>query len=268
MHDYRLLAARTLLLSFVVGTLVLGAVALTAPASAQEAQLGLPETPQNLQVLPADMSTRAVIGVMRGFAGSLGVRCIHCHVGDDPRDLSTVDFVSDEKDTKRIARVMMRMVQSLNDDMLAPGLAEAGRTDNIEVRCGTCHHGNNRPIFLEDALAETFEADGLDATLARYEELRAQFYGRWAYDFGERSLLRLAESLAGGGDMDAAMAVIDKNMEHFPDSPGSYLSKAGIQQRAGDMPAAMATLEACVAELGDAGAFCQQSIERAQQRQQ
>ena len=45
------------------------------------------------------MSTRAVIGVIHGFASALGVRCTHCHVGDDPSDLSTINFVRAEAGT-------------------------------------------------------------------------------------------------------------------------------------------------------------------------
>ena len=77
---------------------------------------------------------------MRGFSSALGVRCIHCHVGDDPRDLSSVDFSSDAREAKRVARVMMTMVQTLDDDLLKPGLVEGERAESMEVRCATCHH--------------------------------------------------------------------------------------------------------------------------------
>jgi len=46
------------------------------------------------------------------------VRCIHCHVGEDPNNLDHVDFVSDERETKRVARAMMRMVQEINGKLL------------------------------------------------------------------------------------------------------------------------------------------------------
>jgi hypothetical protein len=49
-----------------------------------------------------------MVGLMRGYAIGLGIRCHHCHVGegDDP---STFDFASDAKPAKTLARQMMRM---------------------------------------------------------------------------------------------------------------------------------------------------------------
>ena len=38
--------------------------------------------------------------VMMGFTRALGVRCNHCHVGEDGQPLSTFDFVSDENPNK------------------------------------------------------------------------------------------------------------------------------------------------------------------------
>ena len=53
-------------------------VLLGAPASAQ-----IPETFTNLKVIDQQTECGALVGVMRGWAGSLGVRCNHCHVGPD-----------------------------------------------------------------------------------------------------------------------------------------------------------------------------------------
>ena len=238
-----------------------------APGGSQEGSLGLPDSPRNLEVLPADMSTRAVVGVMRGFAGALGVRCIHCHLGEDPNDLSTTDFVSDERETKRVARVMMRMVQTLNDDLLEPGLTEVGRAESLDVRCATCHHGNSRPVSLGEVLTETLENDGLDAMLARYDALRADNYGGWAYDFSESSLLRLAGRLARTGNVEAAMAAIDKNLAFHPGSATTRITQGQILAQAGDFEGATAAFRACL-EADPEMAFCQQMIDRISQREQ
>ncbi len=226
-----------------------------------------PQSPQNLQVLPADMSRRAVIGVMRGFASALGVRCIHCHVGDDPNDLSTTDFVSDEREAKRVARVMMRMVQTVNDDLLAPGLTEAGRAESLEVRCATCHHGNSRPVSLGDVLTEELASDGIDAMLARYDSLREQNYGGWSYDFSEGSLLRLAGRLAATGNIEAAMAAIDKNLEFHPNSATTRITQGQLLGQAGDMEGARAAFQECLAADPEMS-FCQQMTDRIDQQQQ
>jgi len=271
--------ARTLLLIVAIATI---AVTVTSPLTAgqnavvraqgarpgnQEGNLGLPDSPRNLQVLPEDMSTRAVVGVMRGFASALGVRCIHCHVGDDPNDLSTIDFVSDERQAKRVARVMMRMLQTVNDDMLEPGLAEVGRTDALAVRCATCHHGNNRPVSLGEVLATELENDGVDAMLARYDSLRAENYGGWAYDFSEGALLRLAGRLARTGNIEAAMAAIDKNLEFHPESATTRVTQGQLLAQAGEFERAKDAFQACL-EADPELAFCQQMIDRIDQREQ
>jgi len=50
-----------------------------------------------------------VVGMMRNFAGALGVRCHFCHVGQEGQPLGQFDFAKDEKRTKLTARQMMRM---------------------------------------------------------------------------------------------------------------------------------------------------------------
>ena len=67
-----------------------------------------PDSLVNLQVLPEDIEVRELIGTMRGFALGLGVRCEHCHVGEEGQPLSTFDFPADEKPTKAKAREMLR----------------------------------------------------------------------------------------------------------------------------------------------------------------
>jgi hypothetical protein len=55
-----------------------------------------------------------VVGQMRNITMALGVRCPFCHVGEEDRPLSTCDFASDEKPTKRTARQMMLMLEEVN----------------------------------------------------------------------------------------------------------------------------------------------------------
>jgi hypothetical protein len=45
---------------------------------------------------------------------ALGVECSYCHVGTDDRSLTDFEFPSDAKETKRIAREMVRMVAAIN----------------------------------------------------------------------------------------------------------------------------------------------------------
>jgi hypothetical protein len=84
------------------------------PASGQ-----IPDKFTNLQVLPKDISKGGLLDVMKGFTSGLGVRCQHCHIGEEGKPLTTFDFVSDAKETKQTARVMLRMVQAINSEHLA-----------------------------------------------------------------------------------------------------------------------------------------------------
>src|SRR5213593_3964012 len=66
-----------------------------------------PDSFKNLKVLPKTIDQRTLINTMRGFAQSLGVRCVYCHVGREDQPLDSVNFAADDKRTKRTARVMM-----------------------------------------------------------------------------------------------------------------------------------------------------------------
>ena len=85
-----------------------------APASAQ-----IPDKFENLKVFPKDIPKADLIAAMRNFSRSLGVRCTFCHVGEEGQPLSSFDFVSDENDHKNTARVMMKMVDGINNTHLA-----------------------------------------------------------------------------------------------------------------------------------------------------
>jgi len=64
-----------------IGLAALGALLTASPARAE-----IPDEFTNLEVLPEDITRGELVSIMRGFAGALGVRCNHCHVGEDPSD--------------------------------------------------------------------------------------------------------------------------------------------------------------------------------------
>lgn len=105
-------------------------------------QRGPQPPPKNLQVLPKDMTRQQVVEVMRGVTRGLGVRCPYCHVGEEGADLSTFDFASDEKPTKKTARVMFRMMADVNDKLSMVGDKPIGEP---RVNCWTCHRGEAKP---------------------------------------------------------------------------------------------------------------------------
>ena len=64
----------------------------------------------NLQVWPKDTSRAVVLQFMNAFDDSLGVQCNYCHVERDGR----LDFASDDKREKRVARQMILLRDSIN----------------------------------------------------------------------------------------------------------------------------------------------------------
>ena len=104
-----------------------------------------PDNPENLQVLPADIGPFELSQVMRSFTKALGVRCQHCHVGTEEMSLSEFDFVSDANEHKNIAREMMRMVRTINNELLA-GIEGPHEAEGIRVTCYTCHRGGVTPL--------------------------------------------------------------------------------------------------------------------------
>ena len=182
-----------------------------------------PEKAENLKVLPEDFPPENLRAVMTGFSRALGVRCSHCHVGEEGQPLSTFDFASDENPKKEVARSMLEMLGDINGRLKT---IDRGGAEPVNMWCHTCHRGVARPQTLDEALLETYSADGSEAMMKRYAMLRDRFYGRAAYDFGENSLNSVGYSLLSREDVDAAVAVFRENVRHFPESSNVYDSLA------------------------------------------
>lgn len=204
MHPLRGVRLRSVRLAVLI---LAGAV----PAAGQ-----IPDTFTNLQVLPAHTSKSELVGIMRGYAGSLHVRCLYCHVGEKD-DLTGADFASDEKETKRVAREMMRMVKAINGDFLPKTGRDPAKI--APVHCVTCHHGLLKPQTLMDVLREALAAGGVEAAIAKYRELRAQYYGEDAYNFGQGPLNMIGEELMREGKPRDAIALLELNAEMNPTAP-------------------------------------------------
>lgn len=67
---------------------------------------------KNLQILPKDISDHDLDTVMHHFSAALGVKCNFCHVRNE--DAKKMDFASDDKPEKNIARKMMLMSIDIN----------------------------------------------------------------------------------------------------------------------------------------------------------
>jgi len=207
---------------------------------AQTTYAGLWDNPKNLKVLPEDISPAELGATMRGFAINTGSRCSTCHVGKKENDLNTYDFSLDDKEKKRKARIMLRMVNDINQN-LAEKLGKPA-SELVKVDCATCHRGQARPVMLQDALASAYYAEGLDKAIENYRSLREQYYGGYSYDFSERSLLVLAEQMAGAEETDAAIGFINLNLEFYPESVQTYVQWAKILNARGDKTGAVDSL--------------------------
>jgi tetratricopeptide (TPR) repeat protein len=166
------------------------------------------EKPKNLQYFPKDTSRQQLIQTMRGFSFALGTRCEHCHVEKTPGS-HDLDFAADDKQEKKTARAMLKMVDAINEEYIG----KMGRTAPVRVECVTCHHGLVIPKTMNALLAETIEKKGVDAAVAQYRELRKNSLGDGQYDFGETALNILTESLLHQSKGKEAAAIMELNVE-------------------------------------------------------
>ncbi len=170
---------------------------------------------ENLQVLPKDISRTELFSWMGSFTNALGVRCNHCHAASSSG--SGLEYPSDEKQTKRRARVMLRMVNQINGQHLPglPGRSESGLT----VTCETCHRGQTRPVLMSDSLRTAYLAGGLDSMERVYRQLREQYFGSHTFDFRWSILRNLSTEMINQQNYEDALATFELNDEFFPDNP-------------------------------------------------
>ena len=89
----------------------------------------------------------------------------------------------------------------------------------LVVQCVTCHRGVREPRALQDVLTAAYRARGLDSTLTTYRALRARYYGRAAYDFGDFVIPDVAGIVWGMERLADAVSLLEVNVELFPQSP-------------------------------------------------
>lgn len=110
----------------------------------------------NLQILPKDISEKALDTVMHHFTAALGVKCNYCHVRNE--ETRKMEFAKDDKPEKQIARKMMLMTIDINknhfeqieESMDSGKMTMPTDTSSVSymlkyVTCYTCHHGDPHP---------------------------------------------------------------------------------------------------------------------------
>ena len=144
--------------------------------------------------------------------------------------MSTYDFASDDNPNKERAREMLRMLGTINDHLKN---IEPSGDQRVNMWCGTCHRGRPRPMTLEEELGETYRAAGIEDALAKYSDLRAEYYGKGAYDFGEGALNSFGYSLLED-NISGAILVFQLNAVQFPKSANVWDSLAEGYMLKGD----------------------------------
>jgi hypothetical protein len=240
------------------GILLLVCVVLLAtPLYAQ-----VPDQFTNLKVLPKDISKGDLTQVMRDMSSAMGVRCGFCHARKDPSPQSEFDWASDSKPEKETARVMTRMTRLINSQEI-PKITTKD-PDRVEVKCATCHHGQERPWLIEDVLTQAFKAGGVDSLKAKYKELRKEYYGSATYDFSEKMLPALAERLAGSDKPEVAVQLAQFSVELFPESGYAHLALGQALATTGRKDVATTELKRAVELKPELKEYAQRILDRLQ----
>ena len=94
---------------------------------------------KNLKVLPKNIGEKELDSIMKTFTRGLNVKCNFCHA-NDKAEPQKMDFPSDEKPEKNIARKMYKLTARINKKWFDYEKDQAGNTVR-SVTCYTCHHG-------------------------------------------------------------------------------------------------------------------------------
>ena len=239
------MAGRTSVILVVAATLVVHA----QPLAAQGGQGGPPPL-QNLKYFPKDITRDSLTQIMRGFAMALGVRCEFCHAMREgatpqPGQNPPLNYASDEKENKVIARYMLQMVDSINTKLL-PGIPNRD-TPATNVGCVTCHRGVMKPTTIEAVLMSTTSEMGVDTAIARYRMLRNDMAsGR--YNFTEQPVIEVSRKLGAAGRHAEGIKLLTMVQEFYPNSVNVDFEIATLENASGNKDAAIARLRAILAK--------------------
>jgi len=101
--------------------------------------------PKKTKIIPHSASPEELRAAMMMMVRGLATRCITCHVGKEPDDLSTFDFQSDAKPHKLNARLMLKMQNDINEKTLPKVKPDPPDTEKAQVSCFTCHQKQLKP---------------------------------------------------------------------------------------------------------------------------
>jgi hypothetical protein len=126
-----------------IAMIAIGSIVTVAVAATTSPQEGF----KNLKVLPKNIDSKTLSKIMvDDFTDGLGVSCSFCHA--EEKNSHRLDYASDEKPEKQVARIMMRMTLGINRKYFKLKHAELGNP-MLEIKCESCHKGQPHP-GLED----------------------------------------------------------------------------------------------------------------------
>ncbi|HLR38500.1 MAG TPA: c-type cytochrome [Chitinophagaceae bacterium] len=133
---------KLLVLSLIVGLLTFGTFAFKAPTENTK-----PHYPNNLKVLPKDISHEQIMNIMKSFTVALDFECTDCHA-KSKEDPSEIDWMSYDKKNKKVALKMMKMVKKINAKYfdVKGDFMENYLRSKFAVTCQTCHGGSSDPV--------------------------------------------------------------------------------------------------------------------------
>lgn len=100
--------------------------------------------PKNLKVLPKNISHEDLVKTMDGWKTALGVKCSFCHAPSADSTSHHLDFASDAKPEKNMARYMYKMTGKINKKFFKMNKDSNGAIIPT-ISCVTCHRGNPHP---------------------------------------------------------------------------------------------------------------------------
>ncbi|MFA6082968.1 c-type cytochrome [Mucilaginibacter sp.] len=100
----------------------------------------------NLKVLPKNITDKQLHVVMEEWEHALGARCSFCHVRNE--ETKKMDFASDAKPEKEMARHMFKMTVMLNKKYFEAKKDSTGMVMETGVNCNTCHKGVSHPEIV------------------------------------------------------------------------------------------------------------------------
>lgn len=158
------------------------------------------------------------------------------------------------------------MARSVNGELLSELPTVDAGSEHQVVSCYTCHRGMAKPprnIRVE--LGSAMALEGLDGALARYRQLREQYFGSGRYDFSERSLFGMAQRLLESDSPEDALTVLEMGVEFYPESADLRAGMAMAWVAAGDLDEARAAIDAALALDPDSrmAAFAKQQLDDA-----